>query len=221
MTSYLGVLFCGGRGTRLGSITDYVSKALVPVFDRPAFMYGLAQLRASQKVRDVVILSNRANDPTLRKSGVQTLIQDDAKVQDMFSGLAFVREETHDHRPAVLMPCDNVSSIRVDDTIEEFEKSGADLTINLRRVEEAKVLHQIGVFDPDTGVMEYRPQTPQSNFGVLAPYVVGPGIDLSGGDEAVINRHEVSWRIYNGYWFDIGTPEELAAATEYLRRHSR
>jgi dTDP-glucose pyrophosphorylase len=214
-------LFCGGRGARLGSITDYVSKALVPVYDRPAFMYGLAQLQASPKVEDIIILSNQANDTALRKIGLPTLIQDDFQVRDMFSGLAFVRKKTDDHRPAVLMPCDNISAIRVDDSIEEFETTGADLTINLRRIDDPAVLRQIGVFDPDTGTMEYRPQTPRSNFGMLAPYVVRPDLDLSGSDEGVINRHEVSWRTYDGYWFDIGTPNELAAAGEFLNRHSR
>ena len=221
MTSYLGVLFCGGRGTRLGSITDYVSKALVPVYDRPAFSYGLALLEASSAVTDIIILSNRDNDLALRKAGMPTLVQDDARVADMFSGLAFVREETGDSRPAVLMPCDNISMIRVDDTIEEFETSNADLTINLRRVDDRAVLSQIGVFDPETNTMEYRPKTPRSNLGVLAPYVVKADIDLLGGDAAVINRHRVSWCIYDGPWFDIGTPNELAAAVDFISRHSR
>ena len=220
MTSYLGVLFCGGLGTRLGSITEYVSKALVPVYDRPAFMYGLTQLQASQRIADIIILSNRTNDGPLHKAGLPTLIQDDSKVQDMFSGLAFVREETDDQRPAVLMPCDNISSIRVDDAIDEFESTGTDLTINIRKVDDPTVLRQIGVFDPETGTMEYRPDTPSSDFGVLAPYVIRPDLDLSGGDEAVINRYEVSWCTYDGYWFDIGTPNELAAAAEFLSRHS-
>lgn len=221
MSSYLGLLFCGGRGTRLEIITEYVSKALVPVYDRPAFLHGLGQLRESRKIADIIILSNRHNDAALRRAGHPTVIQDDSRVGDMFSGLDFVREATGDDRPAVLMPCDNVSAIRVDDTIERFEASGADLTINLRRITDAEVLRQIGVFDPDTGTMVYRPRTPQSEYGVLAPYVVRPGVDLAGGDATVINNHQVSWCIYEGFWFDIGTPDELAAATDYLRRHSR
>jgi dTDP-glucose pyrophosphorylase len=221
MSSYLGVLFCGGRGTRLGTITEYVSKALVPVYDRPAFLHGLEQLRESRKIADIIILSNQQNDAALRRAGHPTVIQDDSSVGDMFSGLDFVREATGDDRPAVLMPCDNVSAIRVDDTIEEFETTGADLTINLRHIENEEILRQIGVFDPDTGKMEYRPRKPRSHFGVLAPYVVRTGVGLSGGDAAIINNHWVSWRIYDGFWFDIGTPDELAAATDYLHRHSR
>jgi dTDP-glucose pyrophosphorylase len=219
MTSFVGVLFCGGRGTRLGSITDYVSKALVPVYDRPAFMYGLAQLRESEKIEDIIVLSNSENDQALRRTGLPTLVQDDSLVVDMFSGLEFIRTETGDSRPAVVMPCDNISAIRVDDTIEEFSLAGADLTITLRRIDDRRVLSQMGVFDQETRTMEYRPKHPRSSYGVLAPYVIRPDLDLSGGDEAVVNRSRVSWRVYDGFWFDIGTPDQLVAATSFLHRH--
>lgn len=220
MRSFLGVLCCGGRGTRLGKITNFVSKALVPVWDRPTFAYGLAQLQASRHISEILILTNHDNDKVLQSVGVSTLIQDDAVVTDMFSGLAFIRSATGDDRPAVLMPCDNISSIQVDDTIETFQSELSDLTINLRHIEDPSILSQIGVYEPETREMTYRPPDRKTGYGVLAPYVVRPGIDLSGGDEEVINRHVVSWRIYDGFWFDIGTPAELFAASNFLRTRS-
>ncbi len=219
MSGYLGLLCCGGRGTRLGEITRYVSKALVPVYDRPAFRFGLAALEASTRINDIVLLTNQYNDATLATIGLKTVIQEDAVVRDMFSGLAFVRRITRDDRPAVVMPCDNISSISVDPVIDIFEQSNAEITINLRHIDDPAVLGQIGVFDPTTETMEYRPAGRTVGYGVLAPYVIRQDLDLGGGDAEVVNRHRVSWRVHDGPWFDIGTPDELLAASNFVSHH--
>ncbi|MEZ4689411.1 MAG: sugar phosphate nucleotidyltransferase [Ignavibacteria bacterium] len=44
MEEFLGVLFCGGRGTRISSLTDYISKSFIPVYDKPVFKFGLSSL---------------------------------------------------------------------------------------------------------------------------------------------------------------------------------
>jgi dTDP-glucose pyrophosphorylase len=212
MDSLLGVLLCGGRGTRLGKITQYISKAFVPIYDRPVFMYPLAQLADSKYVDEIVILTNQDNDHKLSRIGYRTIIQDDERVHDMFSGLAYVRDIMRDNRPAVLMPCDNISGIRVDDTIEVWRRSGADIAINLRRIEEYSKRCEMGVFDPSTRKMVYRPDIPISDWGVIAPYVVKSELNLEGSTEQVINRHSLCWIEYQGEWFDIGETKSLAEA---------
>lgn len=215
MNEFLGILFCGGRGRRLGEITKYISKAFVPVFDRPVFQYPLAQLEASKHVAEILILSNDENDEKLRRAGHRTLVQDDRRVHDMFTGLAFIREVTGDGRPAVLMPCDNISEIRVDDVVTMFLHKAPDIAINVRKIPDRRKLRQMGVFDPKTGQMEYRPQDPETDWGVLAPYVVAPRLDLSAEMPKLLKVHRTAWREYDGIWFDIGDPQQLAAANAW------
>lgn len=220
MGSFLGILFCGGRGERLGKITEYISKAFVPVYDRPVFMYPLAQLEASKQIGETVILTNQENDTKLRRTGYRTIVQDDLLVQDMFSGLAYIRKVTGDERPAVLMPCDNISDIVVDDIIEVFLNDMPDIAINIRKIESKEKLCEMGVFDPGTGTMEYRPRNPKTEWGLIAPYVVRPGVELIGSTERIVNRHHVAWREYKGMWFDIGDVASLVKASETLSRQA-
>ena len=218
MGSFLGILFCGGRGVRLGKITKFISKALIPIYDRPVFMYPLSLLEASEHVDDIWMLTNGENDAKLRQMGYRTIIQDDEQVHDMFSGLAYIRRVTGDKRPVVMMPCDNISNIVVDDVIEVFLNDKPDIAINIRKIESKEKLCEMGVFDPGTGTMEYRPRNPKTEWGLIAPYVVRPGVELIGSTERIMNRHHVAWREYKGMWFDIGDVASLVKASETLSR---
>ena len=217
MDKFLGILFCGGQGTRLGVITDYISKAFVPVHDRPVFMYGLDRLKESRYIDRIIILTNRDNDARLRGPGFETVIQDNSQVKDMFSGLHYIRRITGEERPAVLMPCDNINEIVVDRVIETFLAKKPDILINIRKVASREKLCQMGVFDPATGKVAYKPSQPQSDWGVLAPYVAAPGLDLNCGPEVdIFNRHRLAGIQYSGYWFDIGDVESWQDANSQL-----
>ena len=220
MEKFLGVLCCGGRGTRLGIITRYISKAFIPVYDRPVFMYGLERLQESEYIDRIVILTNRDNDARLHGLGFKTVIQDDSRVKDMLSGLHYLRRVTGEERPAVLMPCDNISRINVDRMIKAFLAKKPDILINIRKITNRQKLSQMGVFDPSTGKIDYKPHCPKTCWGVLAPYVVAPELDLSQGPEAAIfNRCRLAYSRYSGYWFDIGDLESWQEANTRLARH--
>ena len=212
MESFLGILFCAGKGVRLGRITEYISKAFVPVYDRPVFMYPLAQLEASRRIDQIIILTNVENDAKLRQTGYRTIIQDDVQVRDMFSGLAYIRKITGDDRAAVLIPCDNISDIVVDDVINIFLREQPDIAINIRQVDSRAKLREMGVFDLSTGTTEYRPSEPKSHWGTIAPYVVRGQLDLAGTEPEILNRCRLSYIEYAGRWFDIGDVSSLVQA---------
>ena len=212
MGSFLGILFCGGKGERLGKITEYISKAFVPVCDRPVFMYPLAQLEASNRIDEIVILTNQDNDTKLRRTGYRTIVQDDSLVQDMFSGLAYIRKVTGDERPAVLMPCDNISEIVVDQIIGLFLREKPDVAFSVREFQSEAKLRQMGVLDPKTKTMEYKPLDPKSNLGVIAPYAVRRGLDLRGEEPDIFNRSRLAYAQYEGPWTDIGDVMSLSNA---------
>jgi len=213
---FLGILFCGGKGRRLATITDYISKALVPVYDRPVFMYPLAQLEASRRIDEIVLLTNTENGAKLQQTGYRTIIQNDAEVCDMFSGLAYIRKVTGDNRPAILMPCDNISDIVVDSVVGLFIREKPDIAISIRKVDCEEKLREMGVFDVSCGRVEYRPRKPKSSFGVIAPYVVKESLDISGSTEQILNHCRVSFLEYAGPWFDVGDVASLALANNAI-----
>jgi NDP-sugar pyrophosphorylase family protein len=215
---FLGILFAGGKGERLGLITRYISKAFVPVYDRPVFMYPLAQLEASRYIGEIVILTNTENDAKLKQTGYRTLIQDDDRVHDMFSGLRQIREDLKINQDCVLMPCDNISDVSVDAVIETFTAAQCQVCFSLIRVPDRRKLSQMGVYDPANGQVVYKPANPPSEWGVIAPYVVSG--DFTWGpadtDAEVFNQARLSTQQHTGYWFDIGDSISYA---ECLKKH--
>lgn len=208
MEEFLGILFAGGRGTRLGLITQYISKAFVPVYDRPVFMYPLAQLEASHYIREIVILTNDENDTKLRKTGHRTIVQDDNRVHDMLSGLRYLREILPTRQHCMLMPCDNVSDIVVDRVIDTFLTNDCEVCFSLTQIAEPAKLSQMGVYDPLTKKLIYKPTKPPSDWGMIAPYVIHGSFEWmpAANDADVFNQAQASRIYHHGAWFDVGDP---------------
>lgn len=200
----------------MGTITRYISKAFVPVYDRPIFMYPLAQLQASTYIDEIVILTNRENDDKLKETGHKTIIQDDQQVHDMFSGLRYIRKILGVEKPAILIPCDNISDIKVDDLTSHYLTQKPDIALFIKKIDSIEKLMEMGVFDPGTETIEYKPSQPRTHWGVLAPYIVKPGIDLTGPEYQVFNRCQLAYLEYSGIWFDIGDKESLVNSTNYI-----
>ena len=220
MEKFLGILFAGGRGTRLGMITKYISKAFVPIYDRPVFMYPLAQLVTSRYVDEIIVLTNDENDDKLRRLGYQTIIQDDRYVHNMFSGLKFIKEVVSTRKHFVLMPCDNVSDIGVDETIEVFIKSDVDICFNLVHIENKGKLAEMGVFDTKSNRMYYKPKRFVSNWGVVTPYVIRNSFELPEGiTDDIINESKFDCKEHTGYWFDVGDVRSLSECNDYLAKY--
>ena len=123
---------------------------------------------------------------------------------------------TGDERPAILMPCDNVSDIKVDHLAEMFLKEKPDIAISIRKVDSEAKLREMGVFDPTTGSIEYRPIRPKSNWGVIAPYIVREGLQITGTEPEILNRCRISCARYEGKWFDIGDVKSLVRSNRAL-----
>jgi glucose-1-phosphate thymidylyltransferase len=211
MEEFLGVLFAGGRGRRLQPITNFISKAFVPVYDRPVFMYPLAQLEQSRYVREIVILTNEDNDAGLSQTGYRTIRQDDSQVHDMLSGLLYLRRNFSLTGDCVLLPCDNISDFSVDRVVETFLSSQSEVSFGLTHVKDSFKLTEMGVYDPATGKVVYKPASPPSDLGVIAPYVVSGNFQWEAGstDTQVFNGARTSHLQHEGYWFDIGDAKSL------------
>jgi dTDP-glucose pyrophosphorylase len=215
---FLGILFAGGRGTRLGEITRFISKAFVPVYDRPVFQYPLALLEACRSIREIVVLTNGENDAQFTAHGHRTIVQDDSRVHDMLSGLQFVREALGRDRHAILMPCDNVSNVDVNQLVATFLEERCDVCYSIRRVDDPSKLRQMGVYDPASGSLVYRPENPGSPWGMIAPYVVHRDFQWSDAkNDAEVFNQGTSRRVqYDGMWFDIGDPDSLIRCSSFI-----
>jgi NDP-sugar pyrophosphorylase family protein len=218
MEKFLGVLFCGGRGTRLGRLSQFVSKSLLPVYDKPAFMFGLELLESSTYLSDILILTNKENNAALKKTGYRTIVQDDSKVKDMYTGWKYVKQRTGTNAHGVLMPSDNISSVSVDKLIKSFIHGNYDFMFSIsNKIKEDKLL-QMGNFDPVAGRFEYKPQHALA-YGVIAPFIVRNNLKIV-NDKKLFESRRSGYLVYKGKFMDIGDAESLALAAAWRRKQA-
>ena len=216
MEEFLGVLFCGGRGTRLGEITQFISKAFVPIYDRPVFRYGLDLLEKSMHIDEIVILTNDDNNEKLKGLGYPSVRQEDNEVVDMLSGWEYIKTVTGTRKHGVLMPSDNISNINVDELIDLFCQKGVGLVFSLLKVRDRKKLSQMGCYHPHEKKYYYKHPNPPKQFGVVAPYIVRHSLNVGAGDN-ILNHKNSAFIEHKGYWFDIGDYEGIIKASNFMK----
>jgi len=214
MEEFLGVLFCGGRGTRLDELTNYISKSFIPIYDKPVFKFGLELLERSKVVEEIVLLTNIENDEKLNTLGYKTIIQDDDLVTDMFSGWEYIKEKTKTKKNGVLMPSDNISNIKTDGLINDFVKHKADIGFSLFIINDKVKLSQMGCYNVDEGKYYYKSNFLKTNNGVIAPIIIRNDIRVTDFNHAVVNS-QVIYREHKGYWFDIGDKDSILEASKW------
>ena len=215
MEKFLGVLFCGGRGKRLGEITKYISKSFIPVYNKPVFKYGLELLENSNYIDDIVILTNDENNEKLKQTGYTTIIQDDEVVFDMFSGWEYIKKHIKTKQNGVLTPSDNVSNISIDKLINKYMKDNTHLVFSIYEVNNRDKLKEMGCYDMKSKIYYYKNQAPKSKYGVIAPYIIDNSIDCTRGDQ-LFNHVNSSICKHNGYWFDLGDYQSIIMANNFI-----
>lgn len=217
--NYIGILFCGGRGTRLGEITKYISKSFIPIYDKPVFKYGLELLEKSKCIDEIIILSNDENDDKLKQTGYKTIIQDDKVVFDMFSGWEYIKKITGTKKNGVLVPSDNVSNVVIDDLVELLNEEKSDIVFSLLKVDDKEKLSQMGCYDILNKKYYYKITPPPSSLGVIAPYVVRNNVNTTKGD-SVFNNCKVNYHFHKGYWFDIGDYTSIISSSKFVEEYN-
>lgn len=215
MEEFLGILFCGGRGKRLGEISRYIPKPLIPVYDTPVFKFGLKLLKNSSAVSDIIILTNSDNDKFFRNEGVSTIIQDDSEVDDMFTGWSYIKKKTGTKQNAVLFPGDNICSCSIDDLTKQFTSSDTEFLFMIHRTDNVKKLSEMGSFDPVNKIYSYK--NPVSGYGVIAPYIIKNSFNVSSGNEAFCSDKS-AFVLHDGIWFDLGDPDSILDAGLWRRK---
>jgi len=218
MEKFLGVLFCGGKGTRLGEITNYISKSFIPIYDKPVFKFGLELLEQSKRVDEIVILTNEDNDAKLRLLGHRTIVQSDSKVNDMISGWEFVKRYMRTKKHGVLVPSDNICDVKIDSLIKAFEKKTAEFLFSVKEINDKTKLSQMGCFDIENRKFYYKHSDPPSKYGVIAPYI----IENNSSNNLIRNIFESSHievLFHKGYWYDIGDFDSLVEASIWQQKN--
>lgn len=236
-----GVILAGGMGTRLHPMTIAVNKHLLPIYNKPMIYYPLATLMLAG-IRDILVISHSDSLPLFKRllgDGSAWGVRLSYAVQDKPNGIAeavtisadFTGQDTF-----VLTLGDNILfgaqlGARLKNAIEQNE--GA--TIFAHHVSDARAYGVVS-FDENGKplTLEEKPQNPKSNWAVTGIYVYGSDaadmvkslkpsargeLEITELNRLYLEQGRLNLDLFaRGYcWLDMGTPENLLDAAEFVR----
>lgn len=172
-----GIILAGGSATRLNPTTRYITKHLLPVYDKPMINYSLSVLMLAN-IRDILIICNYRDLNSFRDyfgSGKRLGLRISYEVQEKPNGLSeafIIGEKFINKDPVALILGDNIffgSNLKMR-LLEANKIKGA--TIFLKQVSNPS---RFGVasFSKNNEKLikiEEKPKKPKSNFAVTGLY---------------------------------------------------
>ena len=236
-----GIILAGGHGTRLFPLTSYISKQLLPIYDKPMIYYPLSTLMLAG-IREVLIISTEKD---IRKyedvlgAGDRFGIDIQYTIQAEPKGIAesfIIGEDFIDGDAVALILGDNIFY-------------GADLTAKLKKnvaLKDGACVFACQVSNPESfGILEFndddkvvniveKPKNPTSNFAVTGLYFYDSSVTNYAKQISPSHRGELEITDINNIylkkeklkieklgrgfaWLDTGTVDSLLEASNFVQ----
>lgn len=235
-----GIILAGGLGTRLYPLTSYISKQLLPVYDKPMIYYPLSVLMLAG-IKEVLIITTREYDTFYKKllsDGSQLgmsfvyIIQEKPKgiVEAFILGESFIGNDN-----VCLILGDNIFySHELSKKLEEAILLNSGAVIFGYPVKDSKGFGVIEV-DCDNRILsiEEKPSNPKSNYIIPGIYFYDHNVVKYAKKVEPSNRGELEITDLNNLylqaddlkvillgrgvtWFDTGTIDNLKSASDFV-----
>lgn len=240
-----GIVLAGGSGTRLHPTTCAVSKQLLPIYDKPMLYYPLSTLMLSG-IREILIIT-RPNEQTL----VQQLLGDGSAwglsisyaVQSSPGGIAqafIIGREFLAGDECALILGDNIFRGRgLGGMLRTAATQTNGATIFAHSVRDPERYGVVELDDEGRAVrIVEKPGQPRSHWAVTGLYfydrqVADIAVDIRPSDRGELEITAINQRYLEQgelrvvqlgedvHWFDVGTPDALLDAGEFVRTTQR
>ncbi len=228
-----GIILAGGSGSRMGLSTKVTNKHLLCVYDRPMILFPLWTLRGME-IKEILIISGKEHVGDiigLLGSGSDFGVDFTYRVQDGIGGIAealYLAESFIGEGHFVVILGDNY--FEQDIKVGEMKKGEA--RIFLTAVKEPKRFGVVDVKNRKALGIEEKPNKPKSNFIATGIYIydwnvfpIIEDLEKSGRGELeitdvhneYIRRGKLKYSILRGFWSDMGTPQSLLEASNFIR----
>ena len=220
------VILAGGRGTRLKPYTTVLPKPLMPIGDKPILEILIRQLQA-QDFKEIILMVGYLGELITAffgdgsKFGVNIRYVKEEKPLGTAGGLSLIRDELTD--TFLMVNGDTLTTLNFLDLIGYHQRSGVIATVALKKRE----IHiDFGVVEVDGSNSQVKGYTEKPTLerlvstGVSALQTdilefVNPNEYLDFPNlirKLIANGKNVKGYIFDGYWLDIGRPDDYARA---------
>jgi glucose-1-phosphate thymidylyltransferase len=230
-----GVVLAGGQGTRLRPMTRVVNKHLLPVYDEPLIYYPVRTLVRSG-INEILVISSAEYIgkyiELLEESDIEASFS--YRVQSEPNGIAHAvkKAENFVEDEFAVVLGDNIITSDLSREFVEFQQADADAQIFLTEVTEPSAYGVAVVDGGDIVAIEEKPQNPKTDYAVIGAYAYTSDVfnkidslepsdrgeyEITDVNNEYITEDNISYNIYDGEWFDAGTPEGLFQAAKHIR----
>ena len=220
------VILAGGKGTRLKPYTTVFPKPLMPIGDKPILEIVVQQLKSHGFNGIIMAVGHLAelimtffNDGSKYDINIKYTRED--KPLGTAGPLALMKEELNE--TFLMMNGDVLTTLDFSDLVNYHKRNGAIATIALKK-RDVKIDFGVVEIDDGNSIVGYK-EKPKIDYlvsmGVYAfePIVleyIKPNEYLDFPDlikKLISNGETVKGYVYDGYWLDIGRPDDYERAS--------
>ncbi len=237
-----GIILAGGRGTRLHPATLAVSKQLLPVYDKPMIYYPLSTLMLAG-IREFLVITTPEDAPLFQRllgDGSRWGISLRFAVQPEPGGIAqafLIGADFIDDGPIALILGDNIFhgyglETHLAHAVGLARQGGVVFAHRVAHPERYGVITFDAAGQP-VSIVE-KPREPESDWVVTGLYFYDPSVvevalalkpswrgelEITDINNAYLDRGRLNViRLERGHaWLDMGTPESLIDAANFVR----
>lgn len=221
------VILAGGKGTRLRPYTTAFPKPLVPIIDKPILEIVIKRL-IKYGITDITIAVGhlaeliKAYFTNGKKYDTNIKYSHEKKPLGTIGALSLVEDELTE--TFLVMNGDVLSDIDYHKLIENHKKSGSIATIAITK-RSVDIDFGVADWDEKRGIYDYHEKPTIHHYVSMGIYIFEPEIfkyfepdqhfDMPDLVLAIIKSGgRVNGYFYDGYWLDIGRPEDYEKACE-------
>ncbi len=236
------MIFAAGMGTRLKPVTDFKPKALAGI-EGITLLEIVVNKLIHAGITDIIINVHHFAEQIIQflkeknNFGINICISDESdELLDTGGGLVKASWFFNDNNPFIAYNVDVLSDIDIENMIESHKQSCALATVAVRKRETTRyllfddMLHLCGWENNKTGEIKIIKRNPDiliplafSGIQILSPQIFAKTklkgkfsmIDLY--LELAVYNNIIGFAHNEGYWFDLGKPENFAEAELLLK----
>ena len=232
-----GIILAGGSGTRLFPLTKVTNKHLLPIGKVPMIYHPIKKLLQAGITEILVVtgLDHMGHVVGLLGSGKDFNCEFTYRVQDEAGGIAqalgLARQFASGHRMVVILG-DNIFEDPLTEYVKNFAVQKAGARIILKEVADPERFGVAELKGDRVIGIEEKPQKPRSNLAVTGVYMYDSQVfeiihtlkpsargemEITDVNNAYIQRGDLAYDIFKGWWTDAGTFESWHLANERVR----